>query len=126
LANTKPAQQVSRIEKNQGCKHMTCQRCKFEFCWIWVTGTITAPIPGATKCNKYDTSSTVPRIRRPVGCGQGQARFGPLLALLQTLLRPSRGTDVCQAIAERDGSAMVLLQESVDDAKVGCESQDGQ
>jgi hypothetical protein len=35
LANTKPCPRCSsRIEKNQGCNHMTCQRCKFEFCWI--------------------------------------------------------------------------------------------
>lgn len=22
------------IEKNRGCRHMTCSRCKYEFCWI--------------------------------------------------------------------------------------------
>jgi ariadne-1 len=35
LANTKPCPKCrSRIEKNQGCNHMSCQKCKHEFCWI--------------------------------------------------------------------------------------------
>lgn len=35
LANTKSCPKCSsRIEKNQGCNHMSCQKCRFEFCWI--------------------------------------------------------------------------------------------
>lgn len=34
LSTTKACPQChSRIEKNQGCNHMTC-KCKYEFCWI--------------------------------------------------------------------------------------------
>ena len=22
------------IEKNEGCDHMTCKKCQFEFCWL--------------------------------------------------------------------------------------------
>ncbi|KAJ9081901.1 hypothetical protein DSO57_1010111 [Entomophthora muscae] len=35
LSNTKECPEChSAIEKNGGCRHMTCRKCKFEFCWI--------------------------------------------------------------------------------------------
>ncbi len=35
LANTRKCPNCqTRIEKNQGCNHMTCKVCKHEFCWI--------------------------------------------------------------------------------------------
>jgi ariadne-1 len=56
LANTRkcPACQT-RIEKNQGCNHMSCRICKHEFCWIcmgsWVDhGSSTG---GFYKCNRF-------------------------------------------------------------------------
>jgi len=57
LANTKPCTRCgSRIEKNQGCNHMTCQQCKHEFCWIcmgdWVDHGATTG--GYYRCNKFD------------------------------------------------------------------------
>lgn len=57
LVNTKKCPQCqTRIEKNQGCNHMTCTKCKHDFCWIcnapWSEhGSDTG---GFYKCNKYD------------------------------------------------------------------------
>jgi len=35
LANTRKCPACNaRIEKNQGCNHMTCRMCKHDFCWI--------------------------------------------------------------------------------------------
>lgn len=34
-ANTQPCPECdSLIEKNGGCNHLTCRKCKYEFCWI--------------------------------------------------------------------------------------------
>lgn len=60
LANTKPCPKCSsRIEKNQGCNHMTCSGCKYEFCWICM-GNWTehgANTGGYYKCNKFDPAA---------------------------------------------------------------------
>ena len=61
LANTKRCPKCqTRIEKNQGCNHMTCSQCKYEFCWICM-GNWTdhgANTGGYYKCNKFDASGS--------------------------------------------------------------------
>jgi ariadne-1 len=61
LANTKKCPKCqTRIEKNQGCNHMNCKMCKYEFCWICmgVWSDHGQNTGGYYKCNKYDPKST--------------------------------------------------------------------
>jgi ariadne-1 len=56
-ANTKPCPGCKNfIEKNQGCNHMTCSKCRYEFCWLCLTewskhGSSTG---GFYACNIYE------------------------------------------------------------------------
>lgn len=41
------------IEKNGGCNHMTCRKCRFEFCWICL-GDWTSHNSANWVCNRYE------------------------------------------------------------------------
>jgi len=61
LANTKRCPKCqTRIEKNQGCNHMSCSQCKHEFCWMCMGDWSEhgASTGGYYKCNKFDPLKT--------------------------------------------------------------------
>lgn len=57
LANTKTCPKCQKpIEKNQGCNHITCKMCAYEFCWlcsgVWSDHNVKTG--GYYGCNKYE------------------------------------------------------------------------
>ncbi|KIK57966.1 hypothetical protein GYMLUDRAFT_75234 [Collybiopsis luxurians FD-317 M1] len=58
-SNTKECSQCqSTIEKNGGCNHMTCKKCKYEFCWVCM-GPWSEHGTAWYSCNRYDEKGSV-------------------------------------------------------------------
>ncbi|KAI0266667.1 hypothetical protein BC834DRAFT_872941 [Gloeopeniophorella convolvens] len=58
-SNTKECSKCqSTIEKNGGCNHMTCKKCKYEFCWVCM-GPWAEHGTAWYSCNRYDDKSGV-------------------------------------------------------------------
>lgn len=54
VANTKECSKChSTIEKNGGCNHMTCRKCRYEFCWVCL-GDWHLHGTSYYQCNRYD------------------------------------------------------------------------
>ncbi|KAM0787626.1 hypothetical protein ACM66B_003692 [Microbotryomycetes sp. NB124-2] len=47
----------STIEKNGGCNHMTCRKCKYEFCWVCM-GPWTEHGTAWYNCSRYEEKGT--------------------------------------------------------------------
>ncbi|KAK8853178.1 hypothetical protein IAR55_003880 [Kwoniella newhampshirensis] len=58
-ANTKECTKCqSTIEKNGGCNHMTCKKCKWEFCWVCM-GPWSEHGTNWYQCNRFDERSGI-------------------------------------------------------------------
>ncbi|CAL1706039.1 unnamed protein product [Somion occarium] len=58
-SNTKECSKCqSTIEKNGGCNHMTCKKCKYEFCWVCM-GPWSEHGTAWYSCNRYDDKSSI-------------------------------------------------------------------
>ncbi|KAF5375469.1 hypothetical protein D9757_009943 [Collybiopsis confluens] len=58
-SNTKECSQCqSTIEKNGGCNHMTCKKCKYEFCWVCM-GPWSEHGTAWYSCNRYDEKGSI-------------------------------------------------------------------
>ncbi|KAH9949081.1 hypothetical protein B0H21DRAFT_841490 [Amylocystis lapponica] len=58
-SNTKECSKCqSTIEKNGGCNHMTCKKCKYEFCWVCM-GPWSEHGTAWYNCNRYDEKASI-------------------------------------------------------------------
>ncbi|XP_045114482.1 ankyrin repeat and IBR domain-containing protein 1-like isoform X2 [Portunus trituberculatus] len=60
VTNSKPCPNCkSPIQKNEGCNHMKCSKCKFDFCWVCLESwkKHSSATGGYFRCNRFDAQS---------------------------------------------------------------------
>jgi len=118
LANTKSCPKcASRIEKNQGCNHITCQRCKHEFCWIcsgdWASHG--ANTGGYYRCNKYDPNNG--NTDDTSDAAEAKRELDRYLHYYKRFHAHSEAQKFAKKQLKETESRMVLLQEASDNSK---------
>jgi ariadne-1 len=96
-ANTKECPKCSStIEKNGGCNHMTCRKCRYEWCWI-CAGPWSEHGNSWYNCNRYDEKSGTDARDT-----QAKSRVS-----LERYLHVSRGLDVTGAAVSRSANTQL-------------------
>lgn len=121
LANTKSCPKcVSRIEKNQGCNHMTCQQCKHEFCWICMGdwNDHGANTGGYYKCNKYDPNNSGGSASDDQSdAARAKRELDRYLHYYKRFHAHAEAQEFAKKQLKETEARMILLQEANDDAR---------
>jgi len=120
LANTKSCPRCgSRIEKNQGCNHMTCSSCKHEFCWICMGDWSDhgASTGGYYKCNKFDSGTGATKELDQSDAAKAKRDLDRYLHFYKRFHAHQEAQNFAKKQLKETESRMIALQESSDGAK---------